>query len=126
MGLGASIIEYGEFPFMGLRHRTNDTMKLDHKTVRQTDSAGRIIIGKEFRDKPFAVQLQPDGNILLSPVVVRHEREAWLYENPEAMASVLRGLDQSARGEGRSLGSFAEYAVEPDEDDEEQSDWLTT
>jgi hypothetical protein len=89
-------------------------MRTANLTVRQPDSAGRIIIGKQYRGKQFAVQPQPNGDILLSPVVIRHEREAWLYENPEAMASVLRGIGQSARGEGQSLGSFAQYAEDED------------
>ena len=85
-------------------------MRIAHQTVRQPDSAGRIIIGRQYKDKLFAVQPQPNGDILLSPVVIRHEREAWLYENPEAMASVKRGLKQSARGETHDLGDFAQYA----------------
>ncbi len=91
-------------------------MRMAHKIVRQPDSAGRIIIGRQYRDKQFVIEPLPNGDILLSPVVVRHEREAWLYENPGAMASVQRGLEQSARGEGKSLGSFAECV---DGDDEE-------
>lgn len=83
--------------------------------LKRPDSAGRITIGREHKDKLFAVQPQPNGDILLSPVVVRHEREVWLYDNPEALASVKRGLAQSARGEGEYLGSFAQYA----DDDEE-------
>ena len=93
-------------------------MKMEHRTVRQPDSAGRIVIGKKYRDKQFSVQPQPNGDILLSPVVVRHEREAWLYENPETMASVKRGLDQSGRGEGKFLGSFAQYADHDDSDED--------
>jgi hypothetical protein len=78
--------------------------------LRRPDSAGRITIGKENKDKLYAVQPQPNGDILLSPVVIRHEREAWLYENKEVMESVLRGLEQSAHGETHDLGSFAQYA----------------
>lgn len=84
------------------------TMRIAHKTVRQPDSAGRIIIGKQYKDKLFSVQPQPNGDILLSPVVLRHEREVWLYENAGAMASVKRGLEQSAQGETHDLGDFTQ------------------
>ena len=35
-------------------------------TVRRPDSSGRIIIGKEYKDKQFSVQKLPNGDILLS------------------------------------------------------------
>lgn len=38
--------------------------------------------------------------------------EAWLYRNPEALASVLRGLQEAAEGKTAFLGSFAQYADE--------------
>lgn len=78
--------------------------------LRKVDSAGRIGIGREFTDKLFAIQPQPNGDILLSPVVVRHEREAWLYDNPEAMEMVKRGLAESAAGEVSDLGSFIKFS----------------
>jgi hypothetical protein len=37
-------------------------------------------------------------------------REQWLWENPEALATVRTGLNQAAQGETKSLGSFAQYA----------------
>jgi len=40
------------------------------------------------------------------------EDEAWLYQNPEALAAVLRGLRDAAEGKTVSLGSFASYADE--------------
>ena len=38
------------------------------------------------------------------------QREAWLFKNPNALASVQTGLKQSATGETISLGSFAKFA----------------
>ena len=77
--------------------------------LKRPDSAGRITIGKENKDKLYAVQPQANGDILLSPVVIRHEREAWLFDNPQALESVKRGLEQSARGELHDLGDFSEF-----------------
>lgn len=98
--------------------RTGTVDNFQKVELKRPDSAGRILIGKENKDKLFAVQPQPNGDILLSPVVVRHDREAWLYENPEALASLDRALDQSARGEGQFVGSFAQYADDPLDEDE--------
>ena len=74
------------------------------------DSKGRVVLGAQFANKMFRVSEQPDGNLLLEPVVAVHEREAWLYHNPEALASVRRGIEESKAGKGEYLGSFSKYA----------------
>ena len=45
--------------------------------------------------------------------------ELWLYKNPEALASVLRGLQECAEGKAAFVGSFAEHA-EPEDTPETQ------
>ncbi len=39
-----------------------------------------------------------EGKIVLEPMKAIPEREAWLYENSEALASVKRGLKDAAQG----------------------------
>ncbi|MHB8638101.1 MAG: hypothetical protein ACYC96_16715 [Fimbriimonadaceae bacterium] len=75
--------------------------------LRRPDAQGRIVIGKEHADETYAVEKQPSGDILLRPVVVMHKREAWLFANQDALASVKRGLEQAATGAKHDLGSFA-------------------
>ena len=81
------------------------------------DSKGRIVLGPNHANKMFRVSEQPDGNLLLEPVVVMHEREVWLFQNPEALAMVQQGIAESRAGKGKYLGSFAQYA-DLDIDDE--------
>ena len=66
----------------------------------------------------FRISAQPDGNFLLEPMVVVHEREVWFYKNPEAQAMVQEGMAQSLQNQGKYLGSFAQYA-DIEIDDEE-------
>jgi len=47
------------------------------------------------------------SKILTCPTITT---DTWLIQNADALASVTRGLKQAARGEGRYLGSFAEFA----------------
>jgi len=60
----------------------------------------------------YAIFQSANGDVLLKPVAVVPANEAWLHRDPEALASVKRGLQQSAAGKTRSLGSFAKYAKE--------------
>lgn len=83
------------------------------------DSKGRITLGRFAEGvSSFRVSEQPGGAVLLEPMVEIPAREKWLFENKTALESVKRGLDQSAKGETRSRGSFAKYADESDEKDE--------
>jgi len=76
----------------------------------QPDSCGRISLGTEVKAKTYRVLTNDLGQILLDPVMEIPEREAWLFNNSEALAALKQGLQESAEGLGVSLGSFAEYA----------------
>jgi hypothetical protein len=85
--------------------------------IRKLDNSGRLTLGKERAGEQYEANEASDGTITLTPVAVIPKRELWLWNNPEALASAKRGLEQSARGEGRSLGSFSQYANEDDDEE---------
>ncbi|MCH8273880.1 MAG: hypothetical protein IH851_03740 [Armatimonadetes bacterium] len=82
----------------------------EYDELKTVDKSGRLVLGKKFARKLYAVRHRSNGDILLSARAHVHEREAWLLKNPEALASVRRGIEQSKAGRGRQLGSFAEHA----------------
>ncbi|MEK6579810.1 MAG: hypothetical protein AABZ55_11335 [Bdellovibrionota bacterium] len=80
------------------------------------DSKGRVTLGKLAAGiSSFMVSEQPGGGYLLEPMVEIPAREKWLLGNKTALASVKRGITQSAKGEVKSRGSFAKFVNEKDE-----------
>lgn len=76
--------------------------------LNSSDSKGRVALGTANANKLWQVEEQPDGSILLTPMVAVPEREVWFYKNPEAQAMVQKGLEQSRAGETVYLGYFAD------------------
>ncbi len=74
----------------------NDTGK-----ETQPDSKHRVSLGPSITT-PQGVRykvLQNDrGQILLDPVKTVPADEAWIYENPERIASIKRGISQAQAG----------------------------
>ncbi|MBD2385652.1 hypothetical protein H6G32_09580 [Cylindrospermum sp. FACHB-282] len=80
------------------------------KESASIDNRGRLTLGSEAKSKKYRVFINSSGQILLDPVVNIPERELWLCKNPQARASLEKGMQQAAAGELHDLGSFAEYA----------------
>ena len=80
------------------------------KEVTQSDSRGRLTLGQIVKGKSYRVMINDEGQILLDPVVSISERELWLWQNPDALASVKRGIEQASVEQGRDLGDFSQYA----------------
>jgi hypothetical protein len=66
----------------------------DHVTTRNTDSKGRLTLGDAFRNRTVIVEQRGDEVVVRLARVIP-ETEAWLYANPDALASVRRGLAQA-------------------------------
>lgn len=68
------------------------------------DNKFRICLGnflsKEEREhlSSFRICRQDDGKIVLDPLVEIPAREHWIYKNPEALASLLRGIEDAKAG----------------------------
>ncbi|SRR5271166_4954664 len=59
----------------------------------------------------FAIYVNEAGQILLSPEIAVPLHELWLYKNPDALAMVVRGLEQVGKSDRlKDLGSFEKYA----------------
>ncbi len=77
------------------------------------DSKGRITLGRFAEGiSSFRLSEQPNGAVLLEPMVEIPANEKWLFENKKALKGLKKGLSQSASGKVKSLGSFAKYTNE--------------
>jgi hypothetical protein len=79
----------------------------------QPDAKKRLSLGEALAGgSAFNVYRNKLGQIVLDPVKAIPVSEAWLWENPDALASVKRGLQQAGKGETHDLGDFTRYAKE--------------
>lgn len=79
----------------------------------QPDAKKRLSLGEALAGATaYNVYRNSLGQVILDPVKAVPASEMWLYENPEALASVKQGLRESAEGKRVYRGSFAKYARE--------------
>jgi hypothetical protein len=77
----------------------------------QPDAKKRLSLGEALRGATaFNIYRNPLGQLILDPVKTIPASEMWLYETPEALASVKQGLRESAEGKSIYRGSFARHA----------------
>jgi hypothetical protein len=77
----------------------------------QPDAKKRLSLGEALRGATaYNVYRNPLGQLILDPVKTIPAHEMWLYENPQALASVKQGLRESAEGKTVYRGSFARHA----------------
>jgi hypothetical protein len=79
----------------------------------QPDAKKRLSLGEALSGATaYNVYRNTLGQVVLDPVKAVPASEMWLYENPQALASVKQGLRESAEGKSVYRGSFAKHAKE--------------
>jgi hypothetical protein len=91
-----------------------DTSGVSKRAARtkKTDSKGRLTLGEAFANRTVIVE-ERGNEIVLHLARVIPEGEAWLYDNPTALAAVRRGLKQArsrALSDGPDLAKAARLA----------------
>jgi hypothetical protein len=77
----------------------------------QPDAKRRLSLGEALHGATaYNIYRNPLGQLILDPVKTVPVSEMWLYENPQALASVKQGLRESADGKSVYRGSFAKSA----------------
>ena len=67
-------------------------------TTKTADSKGRISLGSRFANQTVIVEDVDSTEVRVTLAQVIPQREVWLHKNPEAKASVFRGLTQAKAG----------------------------
>ena len=72
------------------------------------DSKGRITLGKLAEGvSSYGIRVESHGKITLEPYAEIPARERWLFENPEALHRVRKGLAEAEAGQTVSIGPFS-------------------
>ncbi len=74
------------------------------------DGRRRITLGAAATSDRYRVHVQLNGDIVLTPLASIPVRELDLWNDPDLLASVKRGLEQAAAGDLHDLGDFEQYA----------------
>lgn len=82
----------------------------EREITLRPDAKGRITLGPLAKGvSSFRVQQQADGKLVLEPFKEIPAREAWLFENPDAIGRVRRGLTDAAEGRTTARGDFSSF-----------------
>lgn len=96
-------------------------MKKQTRTVNMDDkqrvSLARIL-SKEEKENHYPFRIYREGaKIILEPVIEVPAKDHWIYENPDALASLMKGIKDAEDGKLYDLGSFAQYVTEDDDEE---------
>jgi hypothetical protein len=84
----------------------------------EADARGRVALGRAGArpGRRYQVRTDPDGVIVLVPVVSIPEREMGVWENPALADRIRVAVADVGVGKGVDLGDFMQFADDDDED----------
>lgn len=96
-------------------------MRKNMSTVNM-DNKQRICLtralSKEERENFSSFRMYREGGkIVLEPIAEVPEKDHWIYKDPKALASLIKGIKDAEEGRLKDLGSFSKYATEDDENE---------
>ena len=63
--------------------------------AKKIDSKGRLLLGEELAGTTVLVEKLETGEYVIKPAITIPTSEQWLFENEEALNSVMLGLRQA-------------------------------
>jgi hypothetical protein len=77
----------------------------------EADARGRVALGRAGArpGRRYQVRMDPDGVIVLVPVVSIPEREMVVWDHPEIAEQVRAGVADAEAGRVVDLGDFTQY-----------------
>ncbi len=76
------------------------------------------LLTKEERENFNTFRIYRDGSkIVLEPVIEVPEKDHWIYKDPKALASLMKGIKDAEEGKLHDLGSFTQYVAEDGEEE---------
>ena len=74
--------------------------------AKKIDSKGRLLLSEELAGATVLVEKLSSGEYIIRPAVVIPVNEKWLFQNEEALSSVMLGLKQARDGQFVEKPSF--------------------
>lgn len=94
-----------------MTHKQRTTVNMDDK---QRICLTRVL-SKEERELFNSFRIYRDGGrIILEPVFQVPEEGHWIYKDPEALKSLMKGIKDAEEGRVHDLGSFVKYVEDDD------------
>ena len=79
--------------------------------IVKPDTKNRVVLPKSLVREgiTYRISVNSVGQIILDPQVTIPASELWVFENKDILASIDKGMAESANGQAIKRGSFAKY-----------------